>query len=546
MTLSSDDSAAPPSLEIAPEPAPPHNGEARGTSPTAASHKWIVAGTVLTAVIMAVLDSSIVNVALPEMSGTLGVSIEEITWVVTSYILAQVIVMPITGLLVARLGRKRFYMGSVMLFTASSMACGLAHSLGAMVVYRIAQGFGGGVLLTVSQAILRESFPAEEQGMAMGLFGLGAILAPAVGPTLGGWITDRYSWPWVFYINVPIGVLNIILVTRFIHDPPYLIRDRGYIDWTGLGLLVAGLGALQLMLEDGQKNDWFQSGYIVRLAALATVSLVSFVWRELTIERPAVNLRILRNLSFSSATSLGGVLGIALNGSLFLLPVFMQNLLWFDAMQSGIAMMPRSLAMALLMPIGGRFYNALGPRVLVGSGLLVSGVGFWTLAKLTTAVGYWDLFWPQVWQGVGFSLIFVALSTAALSSIARPQMTAATGLYNVVRQVMGSVGIAAAATLLASGTVRYHAILSEDAGQSMIAAQTLNAATAGMVSKGSDPFTARQQALRIIDGTIVRQATMLAFNHVFALVSVLFFVATPLVLLLRRGTPGAEVEIAVD
>jgi DHA2 family multidrug resistance protein len=514
--------------------------------PRQAPHKWIVAGTVLTGTIMAVLDSSIVNVALPDMSGTLGVTIEEITWVVTAYILAQVIVMPITGLLSSRFGRKRFYTASVILFTASSMACGLAHSLGSMVAFRVLQGFGGGVLLTVSQAILRESFPPEEQGLAMGLYGLGAVLAPAFGPTLGGWLTDSYSWPWIFYINVPVGAVNLILVSRFIQDPDYLVREKGYIDWPGLGLLVAGLGGLQLMLEEGERNDWFQSGFIVRLGIVAAVGLALFVWRELTTDKPAVNLRILSNISFASATALGGVLGLALTASLFLLPVFLQNLLGFNAMQSGFTLMPRSLAMAVLMPIAGRFYNRLGPRLLVGSGLLIAGGAFYSMSKLTTSVGYWDLFWPQLWQGVGFSLIFVALSTAALSTIARPNMTAATGLYNVVRQVMGSVGIAIAATTLTSTTARYHAILSEDAGASIAGRSWLDAITKGMMAKGADAYTATAQAMRVLDGMISRQASVLAYNHVFVLVASLFFIGFPLVFLLRSGTPGGEVEIALD
>src|SRR5581483_6514508 len=251
---------------------------------------------------------------------------------------------------------------------------------GTMVIFRVCQGFGGGVLLTVSQAILRESFPPEEQGVAMGLYGLGAVLAPAFGPTLGGYITDQYSWPWIFYINVPVGIINLTLVYRFIEDPPYLVREKGYIDWPGLGFLVVGLGALQLMLEEGERNDWFESMFIVRLTVIATVGLIAFVWRELVAEKPAVNLRILSNISFSSATALGGVLGLALNGSLFLLPVFLQNLLGFDAMQSGITLMPRSVAMGVLMPIAGRFYNRLGPRVLVGGGLLITGYGFYTMA----------------------------------------------------------------------------------------------------------------------------------------------------------------------
>jgi DHA2 family multidrug resistance protein len=514
----------------------------QGRKPT---HKWVIAATVLTGTIMAVLDSSIVNVALPDMSGNLGATLEEITWVVTAYILAQVIIMPITGLLASRFGRKRFYMASVVLFTAASMACGLARDMGFMVLFRIVQGIGGGVLLTVSQAILRESFPREEQGIAMGLYGLGVVLAPAFGPTLGGWITDQYSWPWVFYINVPIGALNLLLVARFIEDPPYLIRQKGQIDWPGLGLLVVGLGSLQLMLAEGERRNWFDSGFIVRLGILAAIGLLLFVWRELNTERPAVNLRILRNASLSSATALGGVLGFALYGSLFLLPIMLQRLLGFNAMQSGLTMMPRSLAMGVLMPIAGRSYNRLGPRVLVGLGLFISGIGFFTMSRLTTSVGYWDLFWPQVWQGVGFSLIFVALSTAALSTIAKARMTDATGLYNVVRQVMGSVGVAVAATTLSGSSARYHAILAAEVGPGSVGAQWIERITAAMVGQGADVFTARAQALRIMDGRIARQAAILAYNHVFALIALLFVVSVPLVILLRHGKHEEDEEAAI-
>ena len=511
------------------------------------AHKWVIAGTVMTGSIMAALDSSIVNVALPNMSGTLGATIEEITWVITGYILANVIIMPITALLSARFGRKNFYMTSVVLFTLASMACGLAGSLSVMVIFRVIQGIGGGVLMTVSQAILRESFPPEEQGIAMGVYGLGVVLAPALGPTLGGWLTDNYSWPWIFYINVPIGVLNLMLVARFIEDPHYLVREKGEIDFTGLGLLIVGLGSLQLMLEEGERENWFESSFIIKLLVIAGVGLALFIWRELAAKRPAVNLRILRNISFTSATAIGGVLGLGLNGSLFLLPLFLQNLIGFDATQSGIAMMPRSLAMAVLMPIGGRFYNKLGPRVLVGTGLVVCAYGFWDLSHLTTDVGFWDIFWPQLWQGVGFSLIFVALSTAALATIEKPQMTQATGLYNVVRQVMGSVGIAIAATQLTSSTSRYHDLLSEGAG--MTNPQTvsfLQRVTAGMMAAGADRYTAAKRALALLNGDVERQAAVLAYNHIFVLVTVLFLMGVPLVFLLRRGhaaEPGAGVHV---
>lgn len=496
---------------------------------------------------MAVLDTSIVNVALPSMSGTMGATIEQITWVVTGYILANVIIMPLVALLSGRFGRKNFYLANVVIFTAASMACGLARNLPMMVFFRALQGIGGGVLLTVSQAILRETFPAEEQGTAMGIFGLGVVLAPAFGPTLGGWLTDTYSWPWIFYINVPIGIVNFLLVSRFVEDPSYLVRRKGNIDWPGLALMVMGLGALQLMLESGARNDWFESAFVVRLAFVAVISLALFVWRELNTPQPAVDLRILKNVSFASATALGGILGMALNGSLFLLPLFLQNLLGYPAMKSGVALMPRSLAMAVIMPIGGRFYNKLGPRVLVGSGLIVTGLSFWQLSHLTTNVGFWDILWPQVWQGVGFSLIFVALSTAALATIARPEVTAATGLYNVSRQVFGSVGIAVAATQLTAGVTEYHAILGEHVGTANAAATSwLSSVTAAMMARtGGDAETARNQALKLLDVIVTRQATVLSYNRVFVLVSLLFVLALPLVFLLKRGH-AVEAELIAE
>ncbi|MGE5175967.1 MAG: DHA2 family efflux MFS transporter permease subunit [Hyphomicrobiales bacterium] len=495
-----------------------------------APHKWVIAGTVLIGTIMAVLDSSIVNVALPDMSGSLGATIEEITWVVTGYILANVIIMPIIGLLSARFGRKRFYIANVVLFTVASMLCGVSNTLPLMVAFRVLQGIGGGVLITISQAILRETFPAEEQGLAMGVYGLGVVLAPAFGPTLGGWLTDQYSWPWIFYINVPIGVLCVALIARYIDDPPYLVRERGRLDVSGLALMTVGLGALQLFLEKGQEKDWFESHLIVTLAAVAAVGLALFVWRELTIDRPAVDLRLARNLPFSTATLLGGILGMGLYGTLFLLPLFLQRLLGFTAMDSGIALMPRSLAMAVVMPVSGRLYNRLGPRLLVATGLGVSAISFYLLSHLTSDMSAWDLFWPQVWQGVGFGLIFVALSTAALATIEKPKMTAASGLYNVVRQVFGSVGIAVAATQLTANATRYRAALGEHVTAFDFATrQWLAGAAAGVGRAAGDAGT---RALALLDLNVTRQAMVLAYGRAFLLVALLFLASVPLALLL--------------
>jgi DHA2 family multidrug resistance protein len=497
-------------------------------------NKWVIAGTVMIGNIMAVLDSSIVNVALPDMAGNLGATIEEITWVVTGYILANVLVMPIVGMLSARYGRKHLYLAATALFTLASMLCGLAGSLPAMVACRMLQGLSGGVLITVPQAILRESFPPREQGIAMGVYGMGVVLAPAIGPTLGGWITDHYSWPWVFFINVPIGLLNLVMVQRLIEDPPYLLRTRAPIDFAGLGLMIAGLGSFQLMLEEGERNDWFESGFIVRLAVLAAVGMVLFVWRELTTARPAVDLSILRNLRFSAATLMGGVMGAGLSGVLFILPLFLQNLLGYTAMESGLALAPRSLAMLVAMPIAGRLYNWTGPRLMVGAGLGLTAFGYWDLARLTVQTGVWDLVWPQVWQGIGFSLLFAALSTAALATVPRERMTSATGLYNVVRQVMGSIGIALAATTLTHSEATYHAVLVEDMRTS-VALRWLAGAAAAAEHAGADVLTAHRRALELLDHLVQRQATVLAYNHIFALVAGIFLLIGPLVLLLPRS-----------
>ena len=501
--------------------------------------KWVIAGTVMIGNIMAVLDSSIVNVALPDMAGNLGATIEEITWVVTGYILANVLVMPIVGMLSARYGRKRLYMVAIAVFTGASMLCGIANTLPILVLYRILQGMAGGVLITVPQAILRESFPPSEQGLAMGVYGMGVVLAPAIGPTLGGWLTDRYSWPWVFFINVPIGLLNLIMVQRVLSDPSYLVRTKAKIDLPGLGFMVVGLGAFQLMLEEGQRDDWFQSSFIVRLAILAAVGMALFVWRELTAERPAVDLRILRDPSFSAATFMGGMMGAGLSGSLFVLPLFLERLQGYTAMDAGIALMPRSLAMLVVMPIAGRSYNRLGPRLMVGLGLGFIVSGYWQLGHMSTQTGLWNLVLPQVCTGTGFSFLFAALSTAALSVIPRAEMTAATGLYNVVRQVMGSIGIAVVATMLTHGESRYYAQLAEYTG-SPIARHFLAQATAAMRALGAGVGVAERRALALLGLRVDAQAAVLSYDHIFLVCAAAFLTIVPLILLLPRTANRGE------
>lgn len=511
------------------------------------SDKWIITITVMLGTIMSALDTSIVNVALPYMRGNMGATVEEITWVATGYILSNVIIMPIIGMLSSRFGRKSFYLFSIFIFTLTSMLCGMAWDLTSMVVFRVMQGLGGGALIPVSQAILRETFPPEEQGMAMGIYGFGVVLGPAFGPTIGGWLTDHYSWPWIFYINVPIGIINMLMVMRFIHDPSYLTREKGKIDIPGLAFMIIGLGALQFMLEKGEQKDWFESNFIISLAIMSAVGILLFIWRELTTERPAVNLGILRDINFSSGTLLGGLLGMGLYGSLFLLPMFLQQLLGYPAYNAGLTLMPRSLAMAVAMPLAGRFYNKIGPRSLIGFGLLVSAYSFYDLSRMSLDVGYWDIFISQFLQGVGFGMIFVALSTAALSTVDKHRMTDASGLYNVVRQVFGSIGISIAATQLIKGVSWNRAVLVENINNSRdIAPYWYDSLKGAMIGQGADPATASGMALKYLDGLVMRQAGMLAYNHVFSLITCLFIISIPLVFLLRAAKGSVSKEIVAD
>jgi DHA2 family multidrug resistance protein len=510
-------------------------------------HKYLVTITVMTAALMGSLDMSIVNVALPHIRGTLGASVEEIAWVATGYMLSNVITMPVIALLSSRFGRKRFYIFSVVLFTCASMLCGLAWDLPSMVTFRILQGIGGGALIPLAQAILRETFPLEEQAQAMSFYGLGIILAPAFAPTLGGWLTDNYSWPWIFYINVPVGIINVFLIMRFIQDPPYLVREKGKIDFSGLFFMAIGLGALQIMLEKGDQKDWFSSHLIVYLAIAACLGLLFFVVRELTTDAPAVNLRILKDINFSSGTFLSGILGMGLFSSIFILPLFLQQLLGYPALDSGIAMMPRSIAMAVAMPVAGRIYNRAGPQLLIALGLFVNAVSFYQLSRLSLDTGYWDIFVPQALQGVGSAFIFVSLSTAVLWTIEKPLLTAASGLYNMIRQVFGTVGIALAATFLTRGETLYHAVLAEHVTAFRdVASESMQHLLSFLWSQGVNVTGTEMEARKLLDGVVTRQASMLAYNHVYFLIALVYLFSIPLVMLMKNSRRARGAEMIAD
>jgi len=499
------------------------------------THKWMITLTVMTGAIMASIDTSIINVALPYMRGSLGCSAEEIAWVSTGYILSNVLIMPLIAMISSKFGRKNFFIFCVLLFTFASILCGIAWDISSMVTFRIIQGIGGGALIPVSQAILRETFPPEEQAMAMAIYGLGVIMGPAFGPTLGGWLTDNYSWPWIFYFKAPIGIANIFLVMKFIQDPPFLVREKGPFDFIGIFLMTVGLGALQIMLAQGEQYDWFASDYITFLAVTAGIGLIFFIWRELIVDKPAVDLWIFRDLNFASATLLASTLSMCLFGSLFLLPLLLQQLLNYPALDSGLALLPRTIAMAVTMPISGILYNRIGPRWLIGSGLVLNVVSFYQFSCLSIAIGYWDLFFPQVLQGLGFGLIFVALSTAALAHIEKRYMTAASGLYNVTRQVFASIGIALSATLLTRGESWHRIVLMKHINVfTDKASEIIQLLSSYFYSRGMDDVGAHNAGLKVLEGMVAKQASMLSFNQVYLIMAVVFLLSIPLIFLVKN------------
>jgi DHA2 family multidrug resistance protein len=508
-----------------------------------AEHKYLIAFAVVVAALMQVIDSSIVNVALPDMMGNLGANLDEIAWVVTGYILANVIVIPLTGWLGNVFGRKRYFVGSIILFTIASFLCGASTSLGMLIFWRVVQGIGGGALMTVSQAVLFESFPPEEAGMAMAFFGLGVMVGPTVGPTLGGWITDTYSWPWIFYINIPVGILAAIMIATYVHDTSE--RRRTAVDYIGIALLVMSVGSLQFVLEHGQQDDWFDSRLITSLTVMAVVSGTLLVWRELTTRFPAIDFRVLRHRQMWVGTLLAVVMGVGLYASVFTLPVFLQGNLHMTAKQTGLVLLPGALATAFSMLVVGRLLNRLDPRMLIAAGAILFAIAMWDLSRITGLSGRGDFFVPLILRGLGLGMMFVPLTTSTLAELSSVELPQGTGLYNFFRQLGGSFGIAAIATLLTVFTEQMRARLLEHvvAGSPETTARVEGLAH-GLAITGGDPVRAHQQALRILDLEVQAQASVIANGRIYILSAVLILALIPLLVLVRR-TKGRQADHVV-
>lgn len=500
-------------------------------------NKWLITITVMLPAIMEIIDTSVANVALPHMQGSLNAGTDEVTWVLTSYLVSNAVVLPMTGWLARLFGRKRFLMTCIILFTLSSLLCGAAPNLATLIVFRVLQGAAGGALIPISQAILMETFPPHQRGMAMAIFGVGAMFGPIVGPALGGWITDNLNWRWIFYINLPIGLIATIMCAFFIFDPDYLKRGGQAIkiDYWGLLLLTTGMGGLQVVLDKGQQDDWFSSSFIVTFSFIAVVSLVALVWVELTNEHPIINLRLFKNISFSAGNFIMFVVGFCLYSSIVLIPLFLQTLMGYSATDAGMVLAPGGVATLITMPFVGAALAKRDGRKIVMIGLLIGAFAMFLMQRLSLEASYWSFVWPRVILGIGLAMIFVPLTTVTLSTIPKPEMGNATGMFNLLRNIGGSVGIAISATLLARLEQFYQTTLAANVTPySSTWQMRFTGLKQTLMTKGIASTQAGQTALGMVYGMVRRQAGALAFNRIYFIIGLAFLSILPLLLLLKR------------
>jgi len=506
---------------------------------------WWIAFTVMLATFMEVLDTSIANVALPHIAGSLSAGIDESTWVLTSYLVSNAIVLPLTGWFSRIFGRKSFYMSCVVIFIVSSLLCGLAPSLPLLVFFRVLQGAGGGGLQPVSQAILVESFPREKQGMAMAIYGMGVVVAPIIGPTLGGWLTDNYSWRWIFFINIPVGLLSIFLTSALISDPSHVSgKNNGLrikIDYIGLGLLSVGLGFLQVVLDKGQRDDWFESHFIVWCAVLSAIGLVGTVVWELRHKDPVIELHLFRDRNYATATFFMFALGIVLYGTTVLLPVMLQTLSGYTAQLSGLVLSPGAIITLICLPLVGRLLVRRDPRWLVAIGLTILSVGMFQLAKLNLYTSFWTFVFVWMISRGGMAFMFVPINVMAFSFVPKERMNSATGLINLARNLGGSVGISLVTTLQARLTQRHQTILvSHMTPLDPRYRAALHGLAAMLHQRGSSMATAAQQAQAMLYGELQRQASMLAFIDVYWIFGMVCLGMIPLMFLMKRSRPPSS------
>jgi MFS transporter, DHA2 family, multidrug resistance protein len=507
--------------------------------------KWIIVATVVLSAMIELIDMTIVNVSLPQMMGNLGATLDEIAWVVTAYIFANVIVLPMASWLSAVLGRRNYFVGSIVLFTVASFFCGHSSSLWELVIFRFLQGAAGAGLMSTSQSILVETFPPDELAFAIGLFGTGIVVGPMVGPTLGGWITDNYSWPWIFYVNLPVGVLAVVMSLLFIRDAHQEHRVGG-VDWWGILLLVVGVGSLQIVLDRGERDDWFAAPYITVLTIIAALGIVAFIWWELKAKHPVVDLYVLKNRSVAAGTFFTFVHGFGTNSSQFIFPVFIQHLLGFSPLQSGLLMLPSTITSAVMMPLVGRILRrGVPPQLLCVLGFFGFFAFTWTLSHSTLASGEADFFWPLMLRGFGLSLLFVPITTLVLGGLSPRETHQVVGLTGMMRQLGGSLGVALIATFIEHRTSAHRQdLLRYITPYDFPLRERLHTIIHGLMAHGASFGEAQRQAYAAIDGIVTKQAFLLTYMDAFRIVGVFFLCCMPLLLLFKRRGGSAVVATA--
>ena len=506
--------------------------------------RWMVALAVMASAMMELVDTSAVNVSLPYIAGNLSASVDEATWVLTSYLVANAIILPLTGWLANYFGRKRLLMMAVVGFTAASILCGLAPNLPMLVFFRVLQGAAGGSLQPTTRAIMLEAFPREERGHAMAMWGVGIVVAPIVAPMLGGWLTTDYSWRWVFFINIPISIIGLILVYLFVFDPPYIRRSSTHIDYWGMGMLATGIAALQIMLDKGQEDDWFSSHFIVWMCIVAVAGFAAFIWWELHTHDPVVHFNLFRYRTFATGTSLSIVLFFILYGSIVLLPLFMQTLLDFPAVTAGIWNSPRGIATLFMMPLAGFLIGKRWDmRALLFFGLLVSAIGAYMFSFLNLNAGPWNFVWPQIVMGAGMSFMFVPLATITVDPIPMQEMGYATSLIALSRNLGSGIGISVITAMVARREQLHQVRLVSGLAQHGMQFQNVRSAIEEYLAhQGTGLENAAREALGVIYAQIQMQASVLSYLDAFRFLAVIFVLAAPFVWIMRKpqfNKPGA-------
>ncbi|MBD1363302.1 DHA2 family efflux MFS transporter permease subunit [Mucilaginibacter sp. ZT4R22] len=493
--------------------------------------KWIITITVIMASLLELIDTTIVNVAIPHIQGNLGATLEDIAWVVTGYAVANVIILPMSGWLGGRFGRKQYFLASIIVFTIASFLCGNATTLDELVAFRILQGIAGGGLISTGQTILIETWPREQIGTATALFGLGAVVGPTVGPTIGGWITENYSWPWIFYVNLPVGALAAFLAYTFIKETPK--SEKRPIDWWGIGLLAVAVGSLQTILEKGESEDWFATTYIIVLTVTAVLGTLLFIWREMSTDHPIVNFAIMRHRSFSVGMFTSFILGFGLYGSVFVFPVFCQNLLGFNAQQTGELLFPGGLCTIFMMPFIGKMLNKGIPAQFMATvGMFLFFVFTWMLSNSTLATGERDVLIPLLIRGVGMALLFVPLTTLAMADLKGAEIGQGSGLNNMMRQLGGSFGIAALTTIIHIRQGFHRSVLIEHVNPYNPAfTERLHMLTQGFMAKGKSILDATHMAYAAIEGTVIRQTMLLSYDDAYWISGLVMLFSIPLLYL---------------